>query len=139
MKEVKKARREEQYRLKENLDNGRLKVMNRAEQRRQAREYGKKEKVYTLTQGQIDKMKEDAVQEAVDVSFALMLGIPIDNLLKYWKKTAHIRIPKFIDECLETYEKIGEGTVKISDLIKNIEEVGKLKMDCVERIKKLRK
>ena len=113
--------------------------MNRAEMRRQAKMMSKKENIYHLTQAQIDKMKEDAVQEAVDVSFALMLAIPIERLLEYWKKTAHIKIPKFIDECLETYEKIGEGTVKISDLIKNIEEVGKLKMDCVERIKKLRK
>ena len=140
MQEVKKARREEQYRLKENLDNGRLKVMNRAEQRRQAREYGKKEKVYTLTQGQIDKMKEDAVQEAVDVSFALMLAVPTDVLARcYWEKTAPKRIPQFLDECLSLYESIGTGTVLISDLIKDIEEIGKLKMDCIERIKKLRK
>ena len=113
--------------------------MNRAEFRRQKKLEGKKDKIYHLTQGQIDKMKEDAVNEAVDVSFALMLGIPIDNLLKYWEKTAHIRIPKFIDECLDTYEKIGEGTIELSDLIKNIEKYGKLKMDCIERIKKLRK
>ena len=112
--------------------------MSRAEFRRQQRLEGKKDKIYHLTQAQIDKMKEDAVQEAVDVSFGLMLGIPVEHLLKYWKKTAHIRIPKFIDECLETYEKIGEGTVKLTDLIKNVEKYGKLKMDCVDRIKKLR-
>ena len=140
MQEVKKARREEQYLLKENLDNGRLKVMNRAEQRRQAREYGKKEKVYTLTQGQIDKMKEDAVQEAVDVSFALMLAVPTNVLTRcYWEKSAHKRIPQFLDECLSLYESIGTGTVQVSELIKDTEEVGKLKMDCVERLKKLRK
>ena len=38
--------------------------MNRAELRRQAKQKAKKEKVYTLTQAQIDKMKQDAVQEA---------------------------------------------------------------------------
>ena len=121
--------------------------MNRAEFRRQKKLEGKKDKIYHLTQGQIDKIKEDAkkdamqeaMQEAVDVSFGLMLGIPIEKLLKYWKKTAHIRIPKFIDECLDTYEKLGEGIITMDDLIKNIEEIGKLKFDCAERIKKLRK
>jgi hypothetical protein len=113
--------------------------MNRAELRRQAKAEAKKEKTYTLTQAQIDKMKEEVVQEAVDVSFALMLAIPTERLLEYWKKTAPKRIPQFLDDCLDTYEKIGAGTVKLSDLIKKVEEVGKLKMDCLERIKKIRK
>lgn len=114
--------------------------MNRAEIRRQAKQNAKKEKVYTLTQGQIDKMKEEAVQEAVDVSFALMLSVPANVLARcYWEKTATKRIPQFIDECLSLYESLGTGTVLISDLIKDIEDIGKLKMDCVERIKKLRK
>ena len=113
--------------------------MDRAEFRRQQRLERKKDKIYHLTQAQIDKMKEDAVQEAVDVSFALMLAIPTERLLEYWKKTAPKRIPQFLDDCLDTYEKIGAGTVKLSDLIKKVEEVGKLKMDCIERLKKLRK
>ncbi len=122
------------------MDSGRIKRMNRAELRRQAKMNAKKEKVYTLTQAQIDKMKEDAVQEAVDVSFALMLAVPTNVLGRcYWEKSATKRIPQFLDECLSLYESIGSGTVQISDLIEDIEELGKLKMDCIERIKKLRK
>lgn len=114
--------------------------MNRAEIRRQQRLEGKKDKIYHLTQAQIDKMKEEVVQEAVDVSFALMLAVPTNVLTRcYWEKSAPKRIPQFLDECLSLYESIGTGTVKVSELIKDTEEVGKLKMDCVERIKKLRK
>lgn len=114
--------------------------MTRAEIRRQARETSKKEKVYTLTQGQIETMKQDAVNEAVDVSFALMLAVPTNVLARcYWEKTASKRIPQFLDECLSLYESIGTGTVQISELIKDVEELGKLKMDCIERLKKLRK
>ena len=113
--------------------------MNRAELKRKAREKAKKEKVYTLTQGQIDKIKKDAVNEAVDVSFALMLAIPTNVLARcYWEKSATKRIPNFLDECLSLYESIGTGTVLVSELIEDIEKVGKLKMDCVERIKKIR-
>ena len=113
--------------------------MNRSEFRRKAREKAKKDKVYTLTQGQIDKIKADAVNEAVDVSFALMLAVPTNVLARcYWEKSANKRIPNFLEECLSLYESIGTGTVLISELIADIEKVGKLKMDCVERIKKLR-
>jgi hypothetical protein len=114
--------------------------MNRAEIRRKAKENGKKDKIYNLTQAQIDKMKEDAVQEAVDVSFALMLAVPTNVLARcYWEKSASKRIPQFLDECLSLYESIGTGTLTISELIKDTEEVGKLKMDVCERIRKLRK
>lgn len=114
--------------------------MNRSEFRRLQRENAKKDKIYHLTQSQIDKMKEEAVQEAVDVSFALMLAVPTNILSRcYWEKSAPKRIPQFLEECLSLYESIGTGTVLITDLIRDIEEIGKLKMDCVERIKKLRK
>ena len=114
--------------------------MNRAEMRRQQKLEGKKDKIYHLTQGQIDKMKEEVVQEAVDVSFALMLAVPTNILARcYWEKSAHKRIPQFLDECLSLYESIGTGTVQISELIKDVEELGKLKMECINRLRKLRK
>lgn len=114
--------------------------MNRAEMRRQQKLEGKKDKIYHLTQGQIDKMKEEVVQEAVDVSFALMLAVPTNILARcYWEKSAPKRIPQFLEECLSLYESIGTGTVQISELIKDVEELGKLKMDCINRLKKLRK
>ena len=114
--------------------------MNRAEIRRLAKDLSKKDKVYNLTQAQIDKIKEDAVNEAVDVSFALMLAIPTNVLARcYWEKSAAKRVPRFLEECLSLYESIGTGTVKISELIEDIEDVGKLKMECVDRLRRLRK
>lgn len=113
--------------------------MNRAEIRRQAKQNAKKEKVYTLTQGQIEKMKEEAVQEAVDVSFALMLSVPANVLARcYWEKTATKRIPQFIDECLSLYESLGTRTVSLPELIKDTEALGKFKMECLKRIKNAR-
>ena len=93
--------------------------MNRAEFRRQKKLEGKKDKVYHLTQAQIDKIKEDAkkdaMPEAVDVSFGLMLSIPTNVLARcYWEKTAQKRIPQFLEECLSVYESISTGTLTIS-------------------------
>ena len=113
--------------------------MNRAEIRRQQKKNAKKNKIYHLTQAQIDKIKKEAVDEAIDVSFALMLAVPTNVLARcYWEKSAQKRIPQFLDECLSLYESIGTGTVGLSELIKDIEELGKLKMNCIERIKKFR-
>ena len=113
--------------------------MGRADYRRQTRKEAKKGKVYTLTQAQIDKMKEDIFQEAVDTSFGLMLSVPANVLGRcYWEKSASKRLPQFLDECIKLYESIGTKTVEITDIIKDVEEVGKLKMECVERIRKIR-
>ena len=113
--------------------------MDRAEFRRLQRLEGKKDKVYYLTQAQIDKMKEEAVQEAVDVSFALMLSVPANVLSRcYWEKTAPKRIPQFIDECLSVYESLGTGTLTVPELIKDTETLGKFKLECLRRIKEFR-
>ena len=113
--------------------------MNRAELRRQKKQEGKKDKIYHLTQGQIEKMKEEAVQEAVDVSFALMLSVPANVLARcYWEKTATKRIPQFIDECLSLYESLGTGTLTVPELIKDTETLGKFKLECLRRIKEFR-
>jgi hypothetical protein len=107
--------------------------------RRQAKMISKKKNIYYLTQGQIDQMKEEAVQEAIDISFAMMLAVPTNVLARcYWEKSAAKRVPKFLDECLSLYESLGAGAVALSELIQDVEEVGKLKMQCLERLKNIR-
>ena len=118
--------------------------MNRAELRRQKKLEAKKDKIYHLTQSQIDKIKEDAkkdaMPDAVDVSFGLMLAVPTNVLARcYWEKSAPKRIPQFLDECLSVYESINAGSLKITDLIEDVEEVGKVKLECVKRLRELRK
>lgn len=93
---------------------------------------------YVLTEPQIQKMKEDAFQEAVDTSFGLMLSIPTNVLANcYWEKSAPKRIPQFLEECLSVYESIGVS-LTISELIEDTEKLGKLKFNCLERLKQLK-
>ena len=118
--------------------------MGRAELRRQKKLEAKKDKIYHLTQAQIDKIKEDAkkdaMPDAVDVAFGLMLAVPTNVLARcYWEKSAPKRIPQFLEECLSVYESISAGSLKITDLIEDVEEVGKLKLECVNRLRELRK
>ena len=55
--------------------------MNRAERRRLEKEQKKSEKVYTLTQAQIDQIKADAQAEAVETALTLLLAIPTEVLI----------------------------------------------------------
>lgn len=92
-----------------------------------------------LSKLDIKKIKQEAMEEAVDVSFGLMLSIPTNVLANlYWEKSAEKRIPIFIDECLSVYESVGTGTLTISELIEDTENIGNLKMECVKRIREMR-
>lgn len=104
--------------------------MGRAERRRLEREKSKAQKVYTLTQAQIDAMKRAAIDEAVSTGFTLMLAIPITVLHdKYWVKTASKRLPEFVDRCLELYESYTKGCVELEELRDTLWNEGGIKLE----------
>ena len=132
-------------------------MSNRAERRRKQKEGIKleKEKVYTLTQSQLKQMQIDiykdtyqevykeiynkAYKDAVDTSFGLMLSIPTEILSEdEWKKTANKRIPKFLDKCVDLYEKLATNSVRYTDILEKVERnIGK-KTYIVERLRSIR-
>lgn len=104
--------------------------MGRAERRRLEREKGKAQKVYTLTQSQIDAMKKKAVDDAVSIGFTLMLSIPVTILHdKYWVKTASKKLPKFVDQCLDLYDSYNKGYVTFEELRETLWEEGGIKLE----------
>lgn len=109
--------------------------MTRAERRRLEKQNNKKDKTYTLTQAQIDKMKQDAIKEAIDVSFLLMLHIPLKKLAEdYWQKTAAKRIPEFADKCIKVYEDIGNDKIDINEIIAETEKLANIKMSELREV-----
>ena len=76
--------------------------MNRAERRRN----GVKSKVrtYTLTDVEIAKMKQEAVDEAINTAMTLLFVLPMEVLMdNFWKKTYAKKIPEFTEHLLEYY------------------------------------
>ena len=107
--------------------------MGRAEQRRAQREAQKSNKIYTLTQEQIDKIKDDAVREASDTAFLLMLAIPVMVLHdKYWEKTAKKKCPIFVDQCLDLFESFSADRVSLEDLKQCLLEESGIKLERSE-------
>lgn len=104
--------------------------MGRAERRRQERDKGKAQKVYTLTQAQIDEIKKQAVNEATGIAFTLMLAIPVTVLHdKYWVKTASKRLPEFVDQCLGLWDAYNADYVTLEDLSKTLWDEGGIKLE----------
>ena len=80
-----------------------------------------------LTDEEIEKIKKDAEQDAMDKAFMMMLSIPSYVLSENdWKKTSDKRIPPFVDKCLEIYEDVVSGKRSFTELIEYIERKGKI-------------
>ena len=78
-----------------------------------------KEPTYTLTKSQIDTMKKETTDEAVDLAFKLMLCIPAmvihDNFKDIMKREG--RIETFIELVLDLYDSYTQGgLIELSEL-----------------------
>lgn len=106
--------------------------MTRAEIRRSQKEQSKPAKVYTLTQAQIDQIKQQAVEEAVDKAFFLMLALPCEVLANegYWEKSAKKKMPKFIDDILSLYAAYEQGVVTMEQMQKDLWDIAGVKLEA---------
>jgi hypothetical protein len=108
------------------------KEMTRAERRRAEKEAQKRKTVvYNLTQEQIDQIKQEAKNEAVDIAFTLMLAIPLEVLQGegYWEKTAKKRLPKFLDEVLSLYDAWNKGVLTLEELREDLWKYGGIELE----------
>lgn len=103
--------------------------MNRAERRRSQKEEKSKVAVYNFTkpqldalirekiQGEMDRIKKEATEEAVNTALILMLTLPLEVLKDhYWKKSCADRIPKFTELVVEYYERWQNGEIDMDML-----------------------
>ena len=95
--------------------------MNRAERRRQEKATEKKTNTYTLTQAEIDKIKQDAVVEAANIAFVLCLGIPL-MVLRDGKGWGKKRLEWLMEKCLEQYDCFQKGYITLDEIKKIIKE-----------------
>lgn len=101
--------------------------------RRQKRADQKKQKVYTLTQAQIDKLKADATEEAVNQAMTLMLTIPLEVLITdYWPKMAYKRGQEFTEKVLALYHRWEAGEVSMDELRADLWEYGGIRLEYKE-------
>lgn len=95
--------------------------MNRAERRRNQKQ---KDPVYNLKQSDIDKIKKDASNEAIDKAFIIMCSLPC-MVLRDKYGFGEKRMKQFMDHLMELYDSFNTGYVTFEDLLTTLkEEVG---------------
>ena len=93
--------------------------MNRSARRRNNND--KKVVTYNLTEEQINQIKKEATDKALETAFTLMLGIPLMVLRDkygFGKK----RMNEYIDYALETYDSFNKGYFTLEDVEKMLRE-----------------
>lgn len=117
-------------------------MMGRAERRRtQKLEQKKKVATYNLTKAQLDSMvrekigeeldrvKQEATEEAVNTAMVLLLTLPLEVLMDhYWTKSYAKRIPEFTNHVLNYYEKWQNGELDVDKLKEDLWEYGGVKI-----------
>lgn len=100
--------------------------MNREERRRKG--IKGKEPVINIKVSDIDKMKADAVREASNLAFKLMLSIPVmvlhDNYGKLNKLNVDgkTREERFAEMILDLYDSFEKGYVTLDDLMQCLKD-----------------
>lgn len=116
--------------------------MGRAERRRALKNEQKaKTATYNLTREQLDAMvregigdeldrvKQEAAEEAVNTAMVLLLTLPLEVLMDYyWPKSYAKRIPEFTSHVLEYYEKWQNGELDMDKLREDLWEYGGIKL-----------
>lgn len=116
--------------------------MNRAEMRRAERQKRKDQTAtYNLTKAQLDAMvhekigdelkrvKQEAMDEAVNAAMILLLTLPLEVLMDYyWPKSYAKRIPEFTSHVLEYYEMWQNGDLSMDKLQADLWEYGGVKL-----------
>lgn len=91
--------------------------MNRAERRRLEKQgqQPKKEAVVNIKSSDVQAMKKAAANEAADLAFILMLGLPILVLHDKYG-FGKVRCERFIDQVLYQYQLFEEGRMTLDDV-----------------------
>lgn len=102
------------------------------------KKHEKKKKVatYNLNLDQINTIKEQAKNEALNEAFVLMLGLPTmvvhDNYGKLNRKQG--REERFVDMVLDLFESFKEGYFTIEDVIQTLNEECGITLEFKEKI-----
>lgn len=118
--------------------------MNRAERRR-LKLQDKKDPVINIKKSELEAIKEEAINEASEIAFILMLSIPVmvihDHYPKLMKKEVDGkgREERFTDLCLDLYDSYEKDYVSISDLQNCLKEETGIELGYRERHGKRKK
>lgn len=91
--------------------------MNRAA-RRKAKKQGfnvPKEPVYNMKQSDIQKMKADSTELAIDTAMTMLLAIPVKVMHDKYGWRMRKRLPEFAEAILDEYQNFADGDMSLEE------------------------
>lgn len=89
--------------------------MNRAERRRLEKKQNKKQPVYNVSKQNLDKIKQDATEEAVNEAMILLFSLPIKVLKNHYGWGNIKRLPDFAELLCDTYQEFVNSGRSLKD------------------------
>lgn len=89
--------------------------MNRSERRKTG---AKKEPIINVKASDLAEIKKNAIEEATETAFKLMLGIP--TLALRDNGYGKIRLERFLNQTLEIYKAFSQGVITLEDINKTL-------------------
>lgn len=104
--------------------------MNRVERRKLQKEGKiiKKEPIINIKRSELEAIKKEAIREASEIAFILMLSIPVMVLHDHYSKIMKREVDgknreeRFADLCVDLYDSYDKGYVTLSDLQECLKE-----------------
>lgn len=119
--------------------------MSRAERRRLQKQEQKKTRTYTFTESylkdkvesmvkaEMDKEKEDIMNQAVNQAMLLLFVLPMEVLMDhYWQKSYAKKIPEFTQHLLDYYSKWQNDELSMEEMKKDLWEYGGVRFEEIE-------
>lgn len=119
--------------------------MSRAERRRLQKQERKKTRTYTFTESylkdkvesmvkaEMDKEKEDIMNQAVNQAMLLLFVLPMEVLMDhYWQKSYAKIIPEFTQHLLDYYSKWQNDELSMEEMKKDLWEYGGVRFEEIE-------
>ena len=83
--------------------------MNRAERRRIAKKQAKKEPIYYISEENLNKIKQNTTEEAVNIATILLMSLPIKVMKKYYRWGSRKRLPELAEHLCDEYQEFVNG------------------------------
>ena len=83
--------------------------MNRAERRRFQKKQNKKEPIYNISQQNLNEIKQNERENAVNEAMILMMSLPIKVLKEHYGWANKKRLPKFAELLCDAFQEFDES------------------------------
>lgn len=92
--------------------------MNRAERRKQAKVTGSpivRDPMISMKKSDIDRIKQEAAEKAIDTAITLLLSIPIKVMYEKYGWGMKKRLPELAEALTDEYQRFSDGEMTLEE------------------------